>query len=97
MISLILQKDLFSSLVISAIKVTACQFVLKLHSLFSPAGMIAGDDFLTHIRHPLGNLTLYNISKLDANQLVLNSDGSLGWGDSCGVILPLTVLRIYTS
>lgn len=92
MISLIL----FSSLVISAVKITACQFVLKLHSLFSLAGLIAADDFLTHIRHPLGNLTEYNISKLDANQSVLTNDGSLGGGDSCGVIFPLTVLHIYT-
>lgn len=73
----------------------ACLFLLKLHSLFSPAGMIAA-DLLTYIRHLLGNLTQFNISKLASNQLVLNNDGSLGWGDSSAVILPLTVLCIYT-
>lgn len=80
-ISLILQKGLFSSLVKNAVKATACLFLLKLRSLLSPAGMIAAADLLTHIRHPLGNLAQFSRPKLASNQLVLNHNGSLGWGD----------------
>lgn len=39
----------------------------------------------------------FNIPKLASNQLVLNNNGSLGWGDSCGGILLTVLCLCYAS